>query len=208
MSALRKTTSAALLALALAPFAALAQQRRPMSPRGTAHAHVGGKWESGRYSGGSWIEVDYGRPIKRGRESLFGSGAEYGKKLKDEGALWRMGANETTRLKTEVALEIGGKKLAPGEYDLFMDLKEGAWTLVVSTQPYQTSYDPSEKAKVWGAYNYDAKYDVVKAPMRVVKSPHSIDQLTIGFLDVTDKGGKLAVAWDREVATVDFKVAP
>ena len=45
--------------------------------------------------------------------------------------VWRAGANQTTRLKTEVPLEIGGKKLAPGEYSLFVDLKEGGWTLIV-----------------------------------------------------------------------------
>ena len=58
--------------------------------------------------------------------------ADYGKVVSDSTPVWRAGANQTTKLKTEVPLEIGGKRLAPGEYDLFVDLKEPAWTLIVS----------------------------------------------------------------------------
>jgi len=207
-------TKSLCLVLVLAAGVAAAQERRPASPRGTAATQVGGKWVTPkqgaepRYTGGKWIEVDYGRPIKRSREPLFGSGADYGKKFLDGAPLWRVGANQTTRLTTEAAIEIGGKKLDPGTYSLFVDLKEGAWTLVVSKQPWLEKYDPAEKTKTWGAYGYDAKYDVVRAPMTSTRIAHSVDQLTIGFVDVTDKGGKLAIAWDHDVAMVDFKLVP
>ncbi|MEO6323933.1 MAG: DUF2911 domain-containing protein, partial [Thermoanaerobaculia bacterium] len=134
--------------------------------------------------------------------------AEYGKKISDGSAVWRTGANQTTRLKTEAALEIAGKKVAPGEYSVFVELKEGAWTLVVSTQARQEKYDPENKAAIWGSYGYDPKFDVLRAPMKMVKSPHSIDQFTIGFLDVTDKGGEIAMGWDKEIALVHFTAAP
>ena len=39
----------------------------------------------------------------------------------------------TTRLKTEATLTFGDKKIAPGEYSLFIDLKPTQWTLIVST---------------------------------------------------------------------------
>jgi hypothetical protein len=203
-----------LLILLLLASVASAQERKPASPRGTAATQVGGKWETpkqggeARYTGGKWIEIDYGRPIKRAREALFGSGADYGKKLNDDAPLWRVGANQTTRLTTEAALEIGGKKLEPGSYSLFVDLKENGWSLVVSKQPAAEKYDPNEKSKTWGSYNYDPKFDVAKAAMRNSKLHHSVDQLTIGFVDVTDKGGTLAVAWDHELAMVDFKLVP
>jgi hypothetical protein len=38
---------------------------------------------------GKWIEVTYGRPIKRGRTGLFGEGADYGKALKGGAPVWR-----------------------------------------------------------------------------------------------------------------------
>jgi hypothetical protein len=210
----RKMTAALSLDCLCSVTAALAQERKPASPRGTAATQVGGKWSAEkegaepRYTGGKWIEVDYGRPIRRSRESLFGKGGDYGKKMLDGAPLWRVGANQTTRLKTEAALEIGGKKVAPGEYSVFVEAKESGWTLVLSTQPFQQKYDPNDKASTWGSYNYDPKFDVVRAPMQMLKSPHSIDQFTIGFLDVTEKDGKLAMGWDRDIAVVRFAVVP
>jgi Protein of unknown function (DUF2911) len=194
------------------PSTAPAAARRPASPPGTADTQVGGTWSSPgkdgeqRYTGGKWIEVTYSRPILRGRTNIFGSGAEYGKKVDAGAPVWRAGANQTTKLRTEVPLEIGGKRLAPGTYDLFVDLKEAGWTLIVSTQPTQDRYDPAEKTKIWGAYGYDPKYDVVRVPMQMVKPAVSVDQFTIAFVDMTDRGGKLAMVWERTGAVVPFTV--
>ena len=103
-------------ALAVATLAAgalvAAQTRRPASPAGSAATEVSGHFVQGQegpvYQGGKWIEMTFGRPIKRGRD-LFGSGATYGKDLNGGAPVWRAGANFTTRLKTEVPLVIAGK---------------------------------------------------------------------------------------------------
>jgi hypothetical protein len=190
-----------------------AAPRRAASPAGTAATQVGGTWSAPdkdgnqRYSGGKWIEIEYSRPMLRGRADVFGKGADYGKKVNAGAPVWRAGANQTTKLKTEVPLEIGGKRLAPGEYDLFVDLKEPAWTLIVGTQPTQEKYDANDKTKIWGAYGYDPKFDVVRVPMTMVKFAVSHDQFTIGFVDMTDKGGKIALGWEKTGATVPFTVA-
>ncbi len=198
-------------ALGLASIA-LAQERRPMSPAGAASTQVAGKWSAPdkdgerAYSGGKWIEITYSRPMLRGRTGIFGKGADYGKNVNGGAPLWRVGANMTTTLKTEVPLEIGGKRLEPGEYSLFVDLKEPAWTLVVSKQPRQEKYDPNEKVKTWGSYNYDPKQDVVRGPMTMVKPAFTVDQFTIAFVDMTDQGGKIAMTWETTGAVVPFKV--
>jgi hypothetical protein len=183
------------------------------SPLGHTAVEVGGHYVPAekpgyppRYEGGKWIEIAYYRPIKRDRADLFGSGAEYGKKLYAGAPVWRAGANVTTRMKTDVALEIGGKRLEAGEYTLFVDLKETGWTLIVSTQPWQKNYDPKDKGATWGAYNYDPKYDVVRVPMKNEKMSHSLEEFMIDFVDVGGKDGKLAMWWDKEFATVDFKI--
>jgi hypothetical protein len=182
----------------------------PSSPRGTAAIQVGGSWTGPeaerRYTGGSWITVDYGRPIMRGRERIFGAGDTYGKTVNPDAPLWRAGANETTRLTTQVALEIGSKTIPPGVYNVFVDLKEKAWTLVLSTQPVQPKYDPNDKVLLYGAYNYDPKFDVLRAPMRLTSSAMSLEQFTIGFADVKQDRGSLYMAWDRTIAAVDFVV--
>ncbi len=94
-----------------------------------------------------------------------------------------------------------------GTYDLFVDLKESGWVLVVSTQPTQDKYDANDKTKIWGAYGYDPKYDVVRAPMTMVTPRATIDQWTINFIDVTDQGGKIVMGWDKTEAVVPFTVA-
>lgn len=187
-------------------------QEMPMSPRGTAATQVGGTWveekpDAGpRYREGKWIVVDYGRPILRGRADIFGKGAEYGKTISGEAPVWRAGANETTRLRTEAPLVIGGKTIPAGEYNLFVELKEGQWTLVLSNQPVQAKYDPNNKTELFGVYNYDPKFDVARGPMRVESVPISIDQFTIGFVNMTQQGGTLGMWWDTTQAMVDFKV--
>ena len=201
-----------ILSMLLVASAALAQPSRPLSPPGVAATQVAGKWSEPdkdgqrRYTGGKWIEVSYARPTLRGRTNIFGTGADYGKAVSDGGPLWRAGANATSTLKTEVPLEIGGKRLEPGEYSIFVDLKQPAWALVVSKQPRQEKYDEKEKVKTWGAYNYDPKYDVVRVPMTMATPAFSVDQFTVAFVDMTDQGGKLAMVWEKTGGFVPFKV--
>lgn len=192
---------------------ASAQEKKPLSPAGTAATMVGGAWSAPdkdgerAYSGGKWIEIAYSRPMLRGRTDIFGKGADYGKAVNGGAPVWRAGANQTTKLKTEVAVTIGGKKLEAGSYDLFVELKEGAWTLILSTQPTQDKYDPKDETKIWGSYGYDPKFDVVRVPMTMITPAVAIDQFTIAFADMTETGGTLAMAWEKSAAFVPFTVA-
>jgi len=189
------------------------QAPRPVaSPPGQAATQVGGKWvepkpgAEPRYTDGKWIIIDYGRPILRGRQNIFGAGAEYGKKVNSDAPVWRAGANMTTRLRTDVPLSFGDKTLAAGSYSVFVDLKSGAWTLIFSNQPYQQKYDPANKTDTWGSYNYDPKFDVLRVPMTVKTGADSVDQFTVQFMNVTDAGGTLEMAWEKTIAQVTFKV--
>jgi hypothetical protein len=183
---------------------------RQASPTGTVATQVGGKYvDTARgpsYQGGKWIEVTYGRPILRQRANIFGVGADYGKTVNAGAPVWRAGANQTTRLKTEVPLIFDGKTLPAGEYSVFVELKAGAWTLIFSNWPAQATYDPNNKAALWGSYGYTPDKDVLRAPMTVSTLPYSMDQFTIAFIDVTASGGKLAIMWDTTMAVAPFKV--
>ena len=203
------------LAIAIGGIWVGAQTQKAMSPDGTAAAQVGGTWVTsgqaqfslgrGTYQGGKWIEVSFGRPLKRGRD-LWGSGPNYGKDALVGAPLWRAGANVTTRLMNEAPMVIAGKTLAPGEYTLFIDLKENNWTFVVSTLKAQLKYNPDDKTTVWGAYNYTPDKDVLRAPMKVDTLPHSFEQLSWQFLDMTPTSGTLEVIWDKVMASVPFTV--
>jgi hypothetical protein len=174
-----------------------AQQRRPASPEGTSATQVDGRW----------IEIVYGRPILRGRTNIFGTGADYGKTLFDGGTVWRAGANVSTRLKSEAPLEIGGKRVAPGEYVLLVDLKSANdWTLIVTSQPYTLEFDPKNTKELYGGYNYRPDHDVTRAPMKTESLPYTVDQLTWVFTDVTPGGGTMRILWEKAMASVPFRI--
>ena len=186
---------------------------RPLSPRETSTTMVGGEWKKNAegalaYEGGKWIEVSYGRPMLRQRPNIFGSGAEYGKAVLAGAPVWRVGANQSTRFKTEVPLTFGGKTLPAGEYSMFVDLKSPTeWTLIFSNWAAQPKHDANDKTALWGAYEYTPAKDVLRVPMTVANDLDSrVEQLAIVFGDVTKNAGTLAIVWDRTVATVPFKV--
>jgi hypothetical protein len=212
--------------VALGSVMVMAQQApaRPMSPEGSAQVQVLGSWTKparpaftlGRetYEGGKWIEIKYGRPLQRGRD-LFGSGANYGKAINDVGApgfpappVWRAGANKSTRLSTEVPLTFGKTTVPPGEYSLFIDLKQPQWTLIISSWAAQDKFDPNNKTALWGAYGYTPDKDVARVPMKLDTLPYAVDQLTWAFTDMKNDSGRIALLWGNTMATTPFTAAP
>ncbi len=193
----------ALMAAALLVVADTALAQRPASPRGEAAIQVGGEYEGRRYVGGKWITVDYGRPILRGRTGFFGEGASYGQAANAGAPVWRAGANKSTRFSTEADLKFGDETLPAGEYSMFVELKEGDWTLILSTHAAKDGFrEPGEG--LWGAYEYTPDKDVLRVSMNVSSMPVSYEQLTISFVNVTDKGGTLALMWENTVAMTSF----
>ena len=201
----RTRIAAAILGTAALGAVCVAQSRRVASPPGASATELGGRYtERQGYVGGKWIEIEYGRPIKRGRD-LFGP-ADYAEALNDGAPVWRAGANVSTRLVTEVPIVIGGKRVAPGEYTMFIGLQPEGWTLIVSTWAAQLSYDTSNKTALFGAFDYTPDKDVVRVPMKRETLAHSFDQLTWEFIDVSETGGSLAVIWDNQMASAPFTV--
>jgi hypothetical protein len=218
---MRRRLAAALVAVVAAGSWVMGQAQKPMSPDGVAQAQVLGTWAKGArpaftlgretYQNGKWIEITYGRPLQRGRD-LFGSGDSYGKAALDVGTaglpappVWRAGANVTTRLKTEATLTFGDKKVAPGEYSLFVDLKSPKeWTLIISSWAAQAKFNPQDKDALWGAYGYTSEKDVARVPMKVDALPFAVEQLTWSFVDMTTAGGKVALMWGKTMASAPF----
>ena len=184
-----------------------AQQRRAASPRGEAATQIGGTFnEQGRYEGGSWIVVTYGRPIKRGRD-VFGSGDDYGMNFLRGAPVWRLGADKSTRLMTEVDLMFGDQRLPAGEYSMFAELSEDEWTLIISNWGAKDGFREDNPDALWGAYEYTPDRDVLRTSMSVTTSETSSDQMVILFTDMTADGGMLTVWWDDQMASTAFSLA-
>jgi hypothetical protein len=176
---------AGVVAVVMVAVVGLEAQQRQQSPEGTASTQVNGRW----------IDIVHGKPILRGRTGIFGSGADYGKTLFDGGTVWRAGANVSTRLRNQMPLEIGGKRVPAGELVMLIDLKSDKdWTLILTSQPYVATFDPQNTK------------DLARAPMTVERLPYTVDQLMWWFTDVTPTGGTMRIAWERVTASVPFKI--
>ena len=182
-------------AIALVGLDTACAQNRAKSPRGEAATQIGE----------AWITVDYGRPILRGRQGIFGSGENYGDKLNAGAPVWRTGANKSTRFSTEADLMFGDQKLPAGEYSMFVELKPTQWTLIFSNHAAKDSGRGSGDG-LWGSYNYTDDKDVIRVPMSVNPVDMSIDQLTIGFFDVSSSGGSMGIFWDNVMAAASFSL--
>jgi Protein of unknown function (DUF2911) len=199
-----------LVALALAvPLDAEQQPDRVKSPPGSSATQIGGSDYDPvlGYVGGKWIEIAYGRPIRRGRD-IFGPD-DFVDVLNDGAPVWRAGANRSTRLINEMPVEIAGKRIAAGEYTLFVELSRDKWTLIFSTFKALTGLpDRKDPDGIFGAYDYTPDRDLVRATMTLETLPHAHDQLHWEFLDVTQQGGRIALFWDKQMASVPFAIVP
>ena len=167
---------------------------------------MGGDTFDGRagFVGGHWVEIRYGRPIRRGRD-LFAP-SDYVEFLNDGAPVWRAGANETTRLITEVPLRFGSHVVPAGEHTVFIELATDPWTFIVSTWPAQQTYDGENTEALFGAYEYTPDRDIVRIPMTRETLSYSFDQLSWQFLDVSATGGRLALFWETTMASVPFTI--
>ena len=212
----RSLIAAALVAVSMTALV-LAQNDRPMSPTGTAAAQVLGKWvkPAGRgafalggenYEGGKWIEITYGRPLKRGRD-LWGSGAEL-----RQGRAGGHADLARGRQRLHAAQDRGAARhqrqdrRARRVQPVHRSEREQLDVRRLVTWPAQAKYDPNNKDALWGSYFYTPDKDVLRVPMKLETLPHAIEQLTWEFVDMTNNSGAIAIVWDKTMASVPFKI--
>ena len=93
-----------------------------------------------------------------------------------------------------------------GEYSVFVDLKADGWTLIFSNHAAKDNFRDAGDG-LWGSYNYTPDKDVFRVPMTQEQMGASLDQFTIFFMNVTDAGGTLGMAWETTMASAPFTVA-
>jgi hypothetical protein len=161
------------MAVAFAARDSAGQGMGVLSPRDTLRAVIAGVS----------LMVDYGRPMKRGRQ-IFGGIVPWDK-------VWRTGANAATQFSTDRDLVIGGVAVPAGKYTLWTVPGQGGWKLVVNRQTGQ-----------WGTEYHEAQ-DLVRIDMQVEELTSPAEQFTIAIAP-EGSGGVLRLAWDRTQASVRF----
>lgn len=173
------TRRSALLA-ALFPLAvriAAAQEKR-ISPHETVSTDLGGRK----------ISISYGRPYLKGRH--------LGDPMAPYGSVWRLGADEATKLTTTARLSIPHAfTLEPGSYSLFAILHPDRWTMIVN-----------KVADQWGAFNYDQSQDVGRFDLPVKHLSQPVEQFTISLVKAAPGVAQATFAWDRASVSTDLKV--
>ena len=136
---------------------------------------------------GSSMFIEYGRPYTRGRK-IFGSLIRW-----DE--VWCPGADEATYLSTSKALRVGSLALPAGEYSLWIQPTEGAWTLIVNSDAHTFHT------------NYRSRSDVGRVPMQKETLPANVEQLTFTIdPNLPAPGGRISMAWATTKVSVPFTV--
>ncbi len=120
------------------------------------------------------IEIDYSRPLVKGRT--------IGKDLEPmDGKVWRAGANEATTFVFDKDVKIEGKSLPAGKYSFFTLKKGNEWTLIFNST-----------WKIWGTKYEDIKSkDVLQVKVKGSKAPSFTEKVTYTIA----KDGKVALTW-------------
>ena len=171
------TRRALLLASSTLPFALPALgfqgQKKRLSPHETVSTELNDKK----------IEISYGRPYLKGR-NMAG--------LTPDGKVWRLGADEATKLTVEMPVVIGSAlHLAAGSYSLFAITGPDKWTIIVN-----------KVADQWGAFSYKETEDSGRFDVPVEKTPSHVEQFTIKLGKASGSEVPLTMAWgNQEVKT-------
>jgi hypothetical protein len=135
---------------------------------------------------GSQIDVDYGVPLKRGRE-IFGALVPWDR-------VWRTGANRATHFSTTRDLRVGDTRIPAGRYTLFTIPRSDRWTLIVNR-----NIDINGQA-------YDESADLARLDLAVRHLDQVVEPFTIVVEPDGLAGGVLRLRWDRTEAWLPFVV--
>jgi hypothetical protein len=125
--------------------------------------------------------VIYGRPQKNNR-IIFGDLVPYH-------SVWRLGANEATEIEFFRDVKINNKKVPKGEYTLYAIPDTSQWTLILN-----------KETDTWGAFDYDAKKDLLRVNVPVKKLTDPVNVLTICFEGGDKNDTELCMTWDNQQA--------
>jgi hypothetical protein len=131
------------------------------------------------------IDLDYGRPYKRGRK-VFGGLVPYGE-------YWRTGANEATEIEFSRDVVFGGKPVKKGRYRLYTIPESARWTIVLNSELAQ-----------WGKFEPNYDLDVLRVEVPVLNPKNEVEQLTIEFQPDIN-GAQLLFKWNRTLTKVPIK---
>lgn len=132
------------------------------------------------------IELTYSRPSMKSR-TIFGG-------LESWGKVWRMGANEATRIRFTLPVRMGGVAIDTGTYVLYAIPNPTEWTLIVN-----------KGVKNWGAQGYNETDDVARFTIKPRPLRDAVETLTIQFTNFTQETCDFEMTWEK--TKIQFTIA-
>ncbi|MEO8277430.1 MAG: DUF2911 domain-containing protein [Thermoanaerobaculia bacterium] len=132
------------------------------------------------------VRIDYHRPGVKGRP-IWGGLVPYGE-------VWRMGANEATRLTVSDPFSLAGHPLPAGSYSLFAIPGEKSWKILVNSQADQ-----------WGAYFRKPELDVLSFDVLPAAAPMT-EWLTVNLTPAASGVLRVEMSWEKLAVGFDIAV--
>lgn len=132
------------------------------------------------------LTIQYSRPAKRGR-TVFGDVVPFGE-------LWRLGANENTKITSSDNLIFGKDTLKAGTYAIFTKPSKDNWEIFFYTETTN-----------WGTPDtWDDKKVALKLNAPVVAINDVVENLTIGFDNLQNASATIQISWDKTRINIPF----
>lgn len=144
----------------------------------------------------SEITVEYSRPAARGRV-LFGNKPNGEAGLVPFGRIWRVGANESTKITFDTDIRIAGEKLKKGTYALYAFPQETEWQIVFH-----------KNITYWGDGRaaYDSKDDALRINVTPIETIGFQENFLILFDAISHNEINMIWQWGRTKVTIPIQV--
>lgn len=139
----------------------------------------------------SKIKIEYSRPAVRGRQ-VFGPQG-----LVPFGRIWRVGANESTKITIDSPFTVDNNSMPAGTYALYAFPKEKEWEIAWHTN---TSH--------WGdgRKNYNPDEDAFRIKVKPQKIPYHQENFLIAFDSITHNSANLNLIWANTKVSIKIYV--
>ena len=137
------------------------------------------------------ISVTYHAPGVKGRQ-IWGNLVPY--KM-----VWRAGANQSTRVRFEDDVLVGGQRVPAGQYAFYALPTDSANAFVIFNR---------DTAR-WGTEGYNPQADVFRVPVKMVAAPFC-ETLQYSFSNVRPNSTTLNLSWEnrRLIVPIEVEVLP
>jgi hypothetical protein len=125
--------------------------------------------------GNTTIEVEYERPLARGRK-IYGGLVPWGK-------VWRTGAGYCTKLRFSKPVMVGEQSVPAGRYALLTIPSKDEWMVILNTD-----------TTLYSGHKHDREKDVARFRVRPTKASRYYEALTFD-LDLEGENARLYISW-------------